>query len=72
MPLPVVSGARCIRALERAGFVVDRQSGSHVVMYRAEPLARAVVPRHRELRAGTLRKIITQSGMTVNEFVELL
>lgn len=50
--LPVVSGADVVRALERLGFAVARQRGSHIVMRRGS--AGCVVPNHRELKIGTL------------------
>jgi predicted RNA binding protein YcfA (HicA-like mRNA interferase family) len=53
--LPSISGRACIKALERAGFVVRRQEGSHVVLDR-----------------GTLRAIIRQADLTVDEFLHLL
>ena len=59
-------------ALLRAGFVVDRQRGSHVIMKRPEPPCRVVVPEHPVLDKGTLRSIIRQAGLTVNEFTALL
>ncbi|GBC96536.1 hypothetical protein HRbin16_02342 [bacterium HR16] len=70
--LPVVSGRQCIKALTKAGFVVARQRGSHVVLYRDEPPAQVTVPDHRELDRGTLRSIIRQAGLTIEEFVELI
>ena len=70
--LPVVSGAQCVRALERAGFAVYRQRGSHIIMVRAEPRAQLTVPDHKELDRGTLRAIIRQAGLSVEEFVTLL
>lgn len=70
--LPVVSGWECVRALERAGFVVRRQTGSHIIMQRLNPKVTVSVPNHRELRRGTLRDIINNAGLTVDEFVELL
>jgi predicted RNA binding protein YcfA (HicA-like mRNA interferase family) len=70
--LPVISGDECIKALQRAGFYVTRQHGSHAIMRRDDPFARASVPRHRTLKAGTLRGIIKDAGLTVEEFVELL
>lgn len=70
--LPVISGAQCVKALERAGFVVYRQRGSHVILVRAEPSAQTTVPTHRELDRGTLRAIIRQTGLSVEEFVALL
>ena len=67
-----ISGQQCIRALEKAGFVVKRQKGSHVRMTRQTPYRQVTVPDHKELKAGTLRAIIRQAGLTVDEFLELL
>jgi predicted RNA binding protein YcfA (HicA-like mRNA interferase family) len=73
--LPAVNSRRVIRALTRAGFVVDRIAGSHHVMVFPGDLARTVVvPVHagRDLKPGTLRSIIRRAGFSVEEFVELL
>lgn len=70
--LPVISGMECVRALVRIGFVVDRQRGSHIVLVREEPRATVSVPDHKELDRGTLRAIIRQVGLSVDEFVNLL
>jgi predicted RNA binding protein YcfA (HicA-like mRNA interferase family) len=70
--LPQLSGRECVRALERAGFLVRRQEGSHIILRRAEPFAQLVVPDHKELDRGTLRAIIRQSGLSVEEFIGLL
>lgn len=69
--LPRVSGWECIRVLEKAGFYTVRQR-KHVVLRRDDPFAETVVPLHRELDRGTLRAIIRQAGLSVEEFVELL
>ena len=64
-----------LRALHRAGFVVARTSGSHYVLARPDDPARAVtVPFHgrRNVKPGTLRNIIRQAGLTVEEFRDLL
>jgi predicted RNA binding protein YcfA (HicA-like mRNA interferase family) len=70
--LPVVSAAQCIRALEKIGFVVYRQRGSHITMARPMPSAQTTIPNHKELDRGTLRAIIRQAGLTVDEFIALL
>ena len=70
--LPRVSGRECVRALEKAGFFVRRQEGSHIILRRSEPFAQLVVPDHNELDRGTLRAIIRQSGLTVESFISLL
>ena len=71
MKLPRVSGEQVIKALVKAGWNVERQRGSHVVLYK-EGTGIVVVPLHRELDRGTLRGIIKQSKMSVREFLELL
>lgn len=70
--LPRVSGRDCVKALEKIGFYLKHQVGSHMVMRRNNPFAQTVVPAHKELDRGTLRAIIRQSGLTVEEFVALL
>ena len=70
--LPVVSGAECVRALGKVGFIVHRQRGSHITMVRKTPAAQTTIPNHRELDRGTLRAIIRQVGLTVDEFIALL
>lgn len=70
--LPVISGRACAQALQRAGFILARQRGSHMVLYRDEPPAQVVVPDHRELDRGTLRSILRQAGISVEDFVRLL
>ena len=73
--LPIVSGSRVVRALTRAGFIVDRIVGSHhVLVPSADPTRTVTVPVHsgRDLKPGTLRAIIRQAGFTVEEFGELL
>jgi len=70
--LPRISGRECIKALEKAGFQFKRQEGSHVILRRTDPFALLVVPDHKELDRGTLRAIIRQAGMSVEEFVKLI
>ena len=70
--LPRISGQECIGALVTIGFSVKRQRGSHIVLRRDDPFAQLVVPNHRELDRGTLRAIIRQAGIGVEEFTALL
>jgi predicted RNA binding protein YcfA (HicA-like mRNA interferase family) len=71
--LPVdLSGRELCTALERAGFVFRRQRGSHMILRRVEPLARVVVPDHRVIRVGTLRQILHDAGLTLDELLRLL
>jgi predicted RNA binding protein YcfA (HicA-like mRNA interferase family) len=68
--LPRVSGAQAIHALEKLGFVIVRQRGSHVVLRRG-PIG-CVVPTHRELKTGTLSGVLRQGGVTAEQFAEVL
>ena len=68
--LPRVSGAQVIRALEKLGFVVARQRGSHVVLRRGA--TGCVVPNHRELKIGTLVGVLKQAGVTPGQFIDAL
>ncbi len=71
--LPQISGREVVAALLKIGYAKDRQKGSHIVLrQKAYPHRRIVVPDHREIAKGTLRKIIRQAGLTVEEFKELL
>ena len=70
-----MNARQVLAALRRAGFVVDRIAGSHHVLVHPSDARRTVtVPFHgaRSLKLGTLRNIIRQSGLTVDEFRELL
>ena len=71
MKLPRVSGEQVIKALVKAGWTVERQRGSHVVLYK-DGVGILVVPLHKELDRGTLRAIIKQSGLSRDEFLRLL
>jgi predicted RNA binding protein YcfA (HicA-like mRNA interferase family) len=70
--LPVISGQKCVRALSKAGFYVRRQHSSHIILRRDEPFCQVVVPDHKELDRGTLRAIIRDAGLSIDEFISLL
>jgi predicted RNA binding protein YcfA (HicA-like mRNA interferase family) len=70
--LPVISGADCVKALTKIGFEVYRQRGSDIVVVRKFSPSQTTIPNHRELDRGTLRAIIRQTGLTVEEFIALL
>jgi predicted RNA binding protein YcfA (HicA-like mRNA interferase family) len=60
------------KTLNKVGFYLKRQEGSHMVLRRDDPFSQLVVPDHRELDRGTLRAIIRQAELSVEEFVKLL
>ncbi len=70
--LPVISGKECIKALEKIGFTIDRQRGSHIILVRENPRYTLSVPNHKEIDRGTLRAMIRQVDLTVDEFIRLL
>ena len=70
--LPVVSGSDVVKAFLRAGWRVDRQRGSHIVLLKAGHIASLSVPQHKELAPGTLRSLLRGAEMSVEEFCRLL
>lgn len=73
--LPALTGRDVVRALQKAGFVVIRISGSHHRLeHPDDPSRTTTVPVHagKALKRGTLRGIIKQVGLTVDEFLALL
>ena len=67
---PCVSGAKVAKALERLGFIRQRQKGSHLVLRRGSNVC--VVPMHREVDQGTLRGVLRQAAISPEEFMENL
>lgn len=68
-----VSGERAVKAFIRAGFLVDHQTGSHIIMnHTSEPLKRLTVPNHKFLKPGLLSKLIKDAGLTIDQFLDLL
>jgi predicted RNA binding protein YcfA (HicA-like mRNA interferase family) len=61
---------KVLKALQRAGFEVDHVTGSHYILMRGK--LRTAVPYHQTVKAGTLKAILSQCDMTVEEFVQLL
>ncbi len=70
--LPQVSAGELVFALQKIGLTIRRQQGSHIIMRRDHPFAQTVVPNHRQIDRGTLRAILRQVGLSVDEFVKLL
>jgi predicted RNA binding protein YcfA (HicA-like mRNA interferase family) len=69
----MVSGGDAVRAFGKVGYEPDEQHGSHIILRHADPPHRRLsVPNHRELAKGTLRALIREAGLTVDEFTQLL
>lgn len=67
-----VSGQDLRRALQRVGFILTRQRGSHMILRGDKPPARVVVPDHKAIRPGTLHQILTAADLTVDDLLRLL
>lgn len=74
MKLPVVSGEKVVKALGKAGFVFIRQKGSHVRLEKVvnDEVIKVTVPLRKALKKGTLRRILKDAGISVEEFSDLL
>jgi predicted RNA binding protein YcfA (HicA-like mRNA interferase family) len=76
MKLPKISGKEIISLLQKGGFIIKRQKGSHVTLYKRteEKGFYVTVPLHgnKEILPGTLLSIIRQSGMSKEEFIDLI
>lgn len=70
LKMPVLSGRELIRALEKDGFQVVRQKGSHVSLQKG--IYKTVVPLHDELAKGTLLGILKQCGLSKEKIMELI
>jgi predicted RNA binding protein YcfA (HicA-like mRNA interferase family) len=67
-----LSGKEVVKALQKSGFYVKRQKGSHLVLRRDSPFAQIVVPEHKSIDTGTLASIIHGADLTIEEFIKLL
>ncbi len=70
--LPVLSGKQVRKAIENDGWEYVRQRGSHMILVKEGSMATLSVPNHKTVARGTLRSLIRASGLTVEEFLELL
>ena len=67
-----ISGKEASKAFQKAGWQVIGQVGSHLVMSKPGLRVNLSIPQHKELSVGTLRALIRNAGMTVEEFLALL
>ncbi|MCE1163931.1 MAG: type II toxin-antitoxin system HicA family toxin [Bacteroidetes bacterium] len=71
--LPVLSAYELIKTLGKIGYQKDHQTGSHIILRNSNyPYRRLTIPNHSEIAKGTLRAILRQCGLTVDEFTALM
>jgi len=73
MKLPDLSGLDVIKRLKKVGFIATRQKGSHIRLekYDCGKMIKITVPLHREIKRGTLTRIIKDAGLTLEKFEQL-
>ncbi|MBI1785715.1 type II toxin-antitoxin system HicA family toxin [Candidatus Sumerlaeota bacterium] len=69
---PTFPGRDAVKAFEKAGWRSLGQVGSHLVMVKTGLRVNLSIPQHRELSVGTLRALIRNAGLSVDDFLELL
>jgi predicted RNA binding protein YcfA (HicA-like mRNA interferase family) len=67
-----ISGKEAARAFEKAGWITLGQVGSHLVMVKPGVRVNLSIPQHKELSVGTLRALIRNAGMTVEDFLRFI
>jgi predicted RNA binding protein YcfA (HicA-like mRNA interferase family) len=71
--LPRISGREAVSAFRKLGYEFDRQRGSHMILrHTSPPHRRLTVPDHREVAKGTLRALIREAGITVEDFIAIV
>lgn len=71
--IAVVSGNDAVRVFQKLGYEFDVQHGSHMTLrHGSPPYRRLSIPNHKELAKGTLRALIRDAGLSVDEFARLL
>lgn len=72
--VPSLSYGEIIRALQRNGWIIVRQKGSHIRLQKriGDETLKITVPAHRPVKRSTLAHILKQAQLSVDEFLELL
>ena len=71
--LPAVSAREAVKAFQKVGYNFDHQTGGHIILrHRDPPHRRLTIPNHTEIAKGTLRTLLRQAGLTVEQFRALL
>ena len=68
--VPLLSGREIVKTFQSLGWQVARQRGSHIILVKDDHLATLSVPDHREVARGTLRALIRDAGLTVQDFLD--
>ncbi|MBI5324511.1 MAG: type II toxin-antitoxin system HicA family toxin [Ignavibacteriae bacterium] len=67
--LPVLSGSETCKILQKFGWRIIRQKGSHIILVKKGEIVTLSVPNHKEVAKGTLASLIKSANLTVSEFI---
>ena len=70
--LPVLSGSDTCKNLQKFGWRIVRQKGSHIIMVKEGEIVTLSIPNHKEVAKGTLNSLIKSANLTITEFIEKL
>ena len=72
--LPSLPYTRVIRALQRDGWVIVRQRGSHIRLQKrlSDEVLKLTVPAHKPIKRTTLAHILKQGRIDLSRFLGLL
>lgn len=68
-PVPLLRPSEVVKTLERFGWQIARQRGSHIILTKPGHIATLSVPDHAQVARGTLRGLIARAGLTIEEFL---
>ncbi|MFL6214370.1 MAG: type II toxin-antitoxin system HicA family toxin [Blastocatellia bacterium] len=67
-----ISGKEAVKAFQKAGWQIIGQVGSHIILVKSGQRANLSIPQYKDLSVGTLRALIRNARLTVDEFLKLL
>jgi len=70
--VPLLKPKEVIRVFKKFGWVVERSSGSHIILTKEGNISTLSIPNHTEIARGTLRALINKSGLTIEDFIKKL
>lgn len=67
--MPAITPKKLLKFLQKKGFYISRQSGSHIILHhKLKKTKHVILPMHnKDLRSGTLSSILKQAGITKEE-----
>ncbi len=70
--IPLLAPTKVIKILEKFGWSIARQKGSHIIMTKPGSISTLSIPNHKEVARGTLKSLILKSGISIEEFISNL